>query len=249
MTTRTDVSQSYFDSPRIQTVAGPSADYQVQDVVDTTRVLEEQFEATTHGKLLDAAGKEDLGGGLTVAITATLRNNVIEFESRRTPAESGTVTTGAVTDARGRVQLIDTNADFLLANVKPGSFIINFSDRSVTDVRRVVGGTQLECKALVNGTDNSFDIGDVYQVFNITQCEIGGGNLVAVGEDGVTPISPVLPSAFTQVLIARSSTGTGAAGISAAVWDVMWSEHQLPGTFGEYVRKKLLSVVGFLGLK
>jgi len=249
MTTRTDISQSYFDSPRIQTVRSPSTSYLVQDTVDTTRVLEEQFEATTHPKLIDAAGKEDLGGGLAVAITATLLNNVIEFEGQYTPAETGTVTTGAVTDPRGRIRLIDNSADFVSANVQPGSFIINWGDRSITDVRRVVDLNELECKALVNGTDNDFDIGDDYSVFNIVQCEVGGGNLVAVGEDGVTPISPILPSAFTQVLIARSSTGTGAAGISEAVWDVMWADHQLPGSFGEYIRKKLLSVVGFLGLK
>jgi hypothetical protein len=218
----------------------------VQDVVDTTRKLEDTFEGMTHSKLLDAAGKDDLGGGLQVAITATLRNNVIEFEARRTPAESGTITTGAAEDGRGRIQLIDNTADFIAAGVQPGSFVINFTDQSVTDVRRVVSATQLECKGLVNGTDNDFDVSDVYQVFNIVQCEVSGGNLVATDTDDVTAISPILPSAFTQVIIARASVGTGTGDIATGVWGALVNDHQTDGSFGQYIRKKLLTFVQFL---
>lgn len=248
MTTRSDVTQDYFADPRIQTVAAPSTDYMVQDVVDTTRKLEDAFEGMTHPKLIDAAGKEDLGGGLSVAITATLQNNKIEFEARRDPAETGTVTTAEVSDSRGRVQLIDAAADFIGANVQPGSFVINFDDRSTTDVRRVVSGTQLECKALVGGIADDFGLGDNYAVFNIVQCEVGGGNLVAVDDNG-DPLPAILPSAFTQVVIARSSTGTGASDVSSAVWGELVSENQVPGSFGEFVSKKLLTLAKFLGLK
>ena len=207
MTTRTDVLQDFEEDPRISTVEAPSVEYLMQDVVDTTRKAEDSFQGMSFNKLLDAGGKEDLGGGLTVGITVTLQNNVVEFEARRTPAVEGTVTTQGLTDARNLVQLIDTGVDFVAANVQPGSFVINFTDQSVTDVRRVVDTDQLECKALVNGNGNTFEVGDEYHVFNIVQCDATGGNLVGVDEFGAT-ISPILPSAFTQVLLSRSSSAT-----------------------------------------
>ena len=248
MTTRTDVVQDFANSPRVQTVAAPSVEYIVQDVVDTTREFEDGFRGMSELKLLDASGKEELGGGIQVAITANLQNNQIEFEARRTPAESGTISTQGLTDARGLVQLIDASADFIAAGVQPGSFVINFTDQSITDVRRVVSSTQLECKALVNGTDDQFDVSDVYQVFNVIQCSVLGGNLVATDDMG-GELSPILPSAFTQIILSRSSTGTSISEALSAVWDAQVEDYQVAGSFGEYVRRKLLSVTAFLGLK
>ncbi len=245
MTSRTDILQEFQTDPRIQTVEAPSVSYLVQDIVDTSRVIEEQFDATTFGRLVDAGGKEDLGGGLEVAITATFQNNLVEFEARRTPAETGTITTQGLTDARGFVQLIDSAADFVAAGVAPGSFVINFSDGSITDVRRVIGTDQLECKALVNGSGNTFEVGDVYEVFNIIQCTVDGGNLVAVDEFGAS-ISPILPSAFTQVVLARAAAGTSATDVAGAVWDAQRSDHVESGSFGEWVGRKLLTFAQFL---
>jgi hypothetical protein len=248
MTTRTDILQDYTQDPRISTVEAPSVAFVAQDIVDTLRIAEEQFEATTHPKLLNAEGKANLGGGEATAITATLQNNVIEFEARRTPAESGTVTTQGLTDVRGLVQLIDGAADFVAAGVAPGSFVINFSDESVTDVRRVVGTGQLECKALVNGIGDTFEVGDVYHVFNVVQCEVLGGNVVAVDELGAD-ISAFLPSAFTQIITARSAGATLINGDAATFWDALTADHSVAGSFGEFVAKKLLTFVKFLGTK
>lgn len=255
MTTRSDVLQVYEEDPRISTVEAPSVQYLAQDVVDTTRKAEDSFQGMSYTKLLDASGKDDLGGGLEVGITVTLQNNVVEFEARRTPAETGTITTQGLTDARGLVQLIDTAADFGAANIQPGSFVINFTDLSVTDVRSVIDTDQLECKALVNG-GNTFEVGDVYQVFNIIQCDATGGNLVAVDEFGAT-ISPILPSAFTQVLLSRSSSATlisGSGGLTptetaAAVWDAFTVDYEVTGSFGEKVGKKLLTFAKWIAVR
>ena len=207
MTTRSDVVQDFNFDPRISTVLAPSTAFLAQDIVDTLRKIEDRFEGMTHSKLLDAEGKAQLGGGEQTSITVTLRNNVIEFEARRTPAETGTITTGAAEDARGLIQLIDNTADFITAGVQAGSFIINWTDQSITDVRRVVSATQLECKGLLNGTDNDFDLADAYSVFNIIQCEVLGGNVVGTDEFGADQTA-FLPSAFTQIVTARSSSGT-----------------------------------------
>ena len=67
-------------SPRIIEVLSPTTDVTVQEVVNTVRDWEDDnlsFEA-----LISAAGKEALGGGVTVGITATLQNARLMFEGR-----------------------------------------------------------------------------------------------------------------------------------------------------------------------
>ena len=79
MTIRSDVSVNWWVSPRIITVAAPSLEISIQDLVDTCRWLEEQFSNMAWPHLINAAGKEPLGGGVTVGITATLQNAVLQF--------------------------------------------------------------------------------------------------------------------------------------------------------------------------
>jgi hypothetical protein len=67
MTTRDDVNADYQPSPRVIEVTAPSTELTVQDLVDTLRISEEGFaEGLSFDKVIDAAGKEDLGGGVLV---------------------------------------------------------------------------------------------------------------------------------------------------------------------------------------
>jgi len=207
MTTRTDVNTDYTPSPRVIEVEAPSTELTVQDLVDTVRIQEEAFSGLSFTKLIDAAGKEDLGGGVLVGITANLQNAQVSFEARTTPAETGTVTTGSGPATNGLQTFVDTSADFVTAGIERGSLVINFTDQSVADVYDVVDANTLRTRTLVNGTDNDYDIGDSYQVFNIIQCNISGGNLVAEDENDVQ-ISPVVPTAFTQIVRTASSSAT-----------------------------------------
>jgi hypothetical protein len=93
------------------------------------------------------------------------------------------------------------------AGIQPGSYLVNWTDRSVSDVQRVVDFNTLEVRALQNGTDNDFDIADDYSIWNIVQCRADGGNLVAV-DDLAAAISAIRPSAFTQVILTLSSSAT-----------------------------------------
>ena len=208
MATRSDVSIDYQPSPRVVEVAAPSTELTVQDLVDTVRVSEEAFtQGLSFDKLIDAAGKEDLGGGVLVGITANLQDAQVSFEPRRTPAVTSTVTTGSGAGINGLQTFVDTSADFITAGVQRGSLVINFTDNSIADVHEVVNANTLTTKTLVNGTDNEYDIADVYHVFNIIQCNISGGNLVAEDENDVS-ISSVVPTAFTQVVRTASSSAT-----------------------------------------
>lgn len=128
MTVRNDLTVDWEASPRIITVASPSTEVTIQDLVDTLRTLEAGFNAMDDPFIIAAAGKEELGGGVLVGITATLQNALLAFEAR------------------------------------PGPTFV--------------------------------------------QCLISGGNLVAIDEFGVTQTTPVQTTAFTQVVLANSSSAT-----------------------------------------
>jgi hypothetical protein len=193
-------------------------------------------------KLLDAAGKEDLGGGVSVGITTTLQDAQIAFEGRTDPAETGTVTTSASAPVRRLIDLYDTNASFLTEGIARGSLVINFDDQSIAEVYDVDSETHLRTRIPVNGILNTFTLGDNYQAFNVIQCEISGGNLVAVdGNDGT--ISPVLPTAFTQVIRTASSSATlinnQAPLTSEETANAVWEKEingVVEGSFGEAIK-------------
>lgn len=205
---RPDVNVDFQPSPRTVEVSAPSVELTIQDLVDSLRVTEDSFsEGLSFDKLIDAAGKEPLGGGVKVGITATLQNAQVSFESRTTPAVVGSVTTGSGPAVNNIQSFSDASADFVAAGVEKGSLVINFTDNSVCDVYEVVSSTELLTKNLVNGSVNEFNNGDVYHIFNIIQCNITGGNLVAEDEND-NPITPVVPSAFTQIVRTASSSAT-----------------------------------------
>lgn len=212
MTTRSDVTVDFQRSPRTAEVASPSTSLTMQDTIDTLRKIEDGFSTgLAFDKLVNASGKDDLGGGVFVGITVSLQNLKVAFEPRRTPAESGTVTTASGTPIEtihgGEITFVDTAADFVTANIEPGSLVINFTDQSIADVVRVDSSDTLTTRILANGADNTYQVGDVYQVFNIVQCELFGGNLVAV-DDNDSTIPAVLPTAFTQIVRTSSSSAT-----------------------------------------
>jgi len=85
MAIRTDVTVDWESSPRVITVAAPSVEITIQDLVDTCRYYEELLVNIDDPHLIEAAGKEFLGGTTYVGITATLQNAVLAFEARGGP--------------------------------------------------------------------------------------------------------------------------------------------------------------------
>lgn len=208
MTTRLDeVNIDFFASPRVLEVQAPATQFIMQDVVDTARKLEDSFQGMSFEKLVNASGKEDLGGGVKVGITVAMQNLLLAFAGRTTPAQTGTVTSNPGSPVAGRDSFIDTAATFITNGVARGSLVINFTDQSIAEVVSVDSETQLTTKVLVNGIGNTYDVADVYHVFNIVQVSASGGNLVAVDDLGAS-ISPILPTAFTQVILTSSSSAT-----------------------------------------
>ena len=81
MVTRDDLTVDYLESPRIIEIAAPSTEITMQDLVDTVRIDEYSFSTPgmANPKLLNASGKEDLGGGVLVGITADLQDAQLSF--------------------------------------------------------------------------------------------------------------------------------------------------------------------------
>jgi hypothetical protein len=223
-------------SPRIIVIDSPTTSASIQEIVDAIREWEDNNPGMGYEYLIDAAGKEDLGGGVAVAITAQLNNAKIMFESRRTIVSTGTVTTG---DSTGFL-LTDSAADFVSDGVELGAEIHNITDGSSCCVIDVTSSTELLTDYLAGGTDNQFDIGDSYVVWNQEVCEISGGNLVAVDDVGAS-IEPVVPSFGTYVKVAAASSATlvdsggglTVGAIADAVWDEDVTTHTDPDSTGE----------------
>ena len=202
MTVRSDITFSWELSPRIIMVLAPSIELTIQDLVDTCRAEEDELPSMDDDHLINAAGKEPLGGGVTVGITATLQNAKVGFQARNTAASSGTVTT-----ADSGTKLKDSAATFISDGIESGDTIFNITDQSVTTIITVDSEIQLTHEQLVDGSENDWDFGEEYKVFNVVQCELSGGNLVAIDDNG-DPIDSIHPTAFTQIVRTSSSSAT-----------------------------------------
>lgn len=106
MAIRSDLTVDWEVSPRIITVAAPSTTITIQDLHDTCRDIEDNLpEALEFAKLIDSAGKEPLGGGAFVGITATLQNAKLAFEARPGPTFVSCTVNG------GNLVAVDANGD------------------------------------------------------------------------------------------------------------------------------------------
>lgn len=190
-------------SPRIITVDAPDTEISIQELVDELRGWEDSPAQADDPQIISAAGKEPLGGGVFVGVTATLLDAQVAFEARVNPLETGNITTG---DASGTT-LIDTSATFVTQNVGRGDLVYNTTDGSQATVISVDSETQLTTTPLIGGADNDFDISDAYSVYDVVQCNITGGNLVATDVGGLN-IDPAFPTFGTQIVRTSSSSAT-----------------------------------------
>lgn len=201
------ISYTLVTSPRIAESPSTVDEVTVQDALDTLSAKQDDIDvigatpAIDNTVLVSGSGKDDLGGGTSVGITSTFDNLQWAFASDYAATESGTAT------SVGTTTLIDTLATFVTNGVVRGSVIINYDDKSITEVLTVDSETQLTHRPLNNGVANDWTIGDNYTVHNIIQKNLTGGNQVAVDSLG-SSISPIYPTAFTQVILTASSSAT-----------------------------------------
>jgi hypothetical protein len=120
----------WHENPRIIEVLAPLTEISIQDLSDQIKDIEDEPANLAFPILIKTFGKQPLGGGIFVGITAELQNAKVSFQAR-------------------------------------------------------------------DGTDVPPEV----------LCTISGGNLVAIDENG-DPMNPIHPTAYTQVVIAQSSSAT-----------------------------------------
>jgi hypothetical protein len=190
-------------SPRLIFVDTPDTTMAVQEFHALLKEWEDDQWNMGYSHLCETVGGEDLGGGVAVGYTLKLRNAVVGFAPRTTPLNTGTATSND-----GGIYLIDTGADFVTDGIQAGDVVYNLDDgTSFATVLWVVNSTKLRTMPLTNGDNNDWEIGDNYRLMRFTQCELAGGNVVSVDENGDT-MSAVLPTAYTQIIATRASSAT-----------------------------------------
>ena len=205
MTTRDDITIEWLLSPRIVKVASPSVEITIQDLVDTLRPIEYSFRGMSEPYLISAAGKEDLGGGVKVGITANLQNSQLSFDARTANLEKGFISSEDTTGVT--LTDIDSSTDFIASGVGRGDLVYNHTDESKATVLSVTDSDNLVTDGLTGGTDNQWNVSDHYEVYDVEQCNIAGGNLVATDTVGAS-LDPVFPSFGTQIIRVSSSSAT-----------------------------------------
>ncbi len=237
MTVRADLTIDYTISPRVVTVAAPSVVLILQDLYDTLAFHDAKPQNMDDLVTVVASGKETLGGGVFVAVTLELQNTQLAFQERDMALSVGTATSNNV----GTI-LTDISATFITDTVSRGDLVTNTTDSSVGTVMSVESETSLMHTQLTGGAQDDWDIGEAYQILDVIQCNVSGGNIVAV--DGVgDPLNPIFATFGTQVVIAQSSSATilTSASDSQAFVDELMQE-LVDGVRVDNILTKLLSV-------
>ena len=190
-------------SPRIIVIPAPTQVMSVQDLSSSIKDIEDEPANLSYPRLVKTSGGEDLGGGVSVGITAELQDSQIAFEQRTISIASGTVTTA---NTNGTI-LIDSTATFLADGIVTGDIIYNATDKSVATIISADSETQITSFLLDDGIENDWDFGDEYKIWKSIECEINGGNIVAIDVNSIS-ISAFLPTAFTYAIRTSSSSAT-----------------------------------------
>ena len=104
----------WFSSPRIITVLAPLTEISVQEISDQIKDIEDEPANLAFPILILTFGKQPLGGGSFVGITAVLQNATIAFEARPGPTEEAMTINGgnlvAVDEAGSTINPISPTA-------------------------------------------------------------------------------------------------------------------------------------------
>lgn len=120
MAFRDDVSVDWTVSPRLITVADPSTEIEIFDLVDTLRILEDQITNMKYPYILAAEGKLQLDDTATkfTGIIAILQNALLEFEGVAGPTWKH----------------CDVNGGILLSLDSDNAFVYSFNDQPFVNV-------------------------------------------------------------------------------------------------------------------
>ena len=189
MSVRTDITVDFNASPRIIEVALPSTDLTIQDLHDTLTTIEEDLDfGLQFNRLIRSAGKEDLGGGVSVGITSTLLDAKLAFEARPGPSFVQCRVSG------GNLVAVDT-AELTIDPIQTTAFtqVVRTSSSSATILDR----EDINIKFLLEAKDGRFGaFGDIYYFDPINGDD---------SNDGRTPSTGVKTFAAAHALVTTNN--------------------------------------------
>lgn len=155
MSIRDDVTIDWTGDPRVLTVAAPSVEITIQDIVDTCRNFEDSPEGMFHPRLIDAAGKEFLGGTTYVGITATFQNCVLAFEARAGPSWIlCTITGGNIVAVDETQTIIDPRLPTAYTTIdRTASASATLQEQEALQHSSYNGGVTVDLTSSYSGTD------------------------------------------------------------------------------------------------
>jgi hypothetical protein len=224
MAERADVTVDWGLSPRLIEVALPSVELSNQDMHDTLNsntlqagMADDSLDNMDDDPIIDSAGKEDLGGGVEVGITSTLLDGQVAF-GRTAPRST---TTDTITSA-GTTTVTAAAATFQSDGVVRGDWVVNWTDQSVSEVLAVLSETQLRVRTPsgVAAATDDYAVNDVISVWEVSECELSGGNTVAVDAVPVS-INPLFTTfgRFATRAAASQATTQNQEAIEAAAFN------------------------------
>ena len=147
---------------------------------------------------------------------------VVLSDTINIPNSSSPVGSGATTGTGGgNTHLVDSTANFITQNVRPGDIVYNLSDGTAATVTSVLSATVLVCSAAIfTASPKNYGVYSADSNENGCVLYVGtGGNLrvLTVGNDDVTFVT-VGGGVFLPVSVKRVfATGTAASSI-VALW-------------------------------
>jgi hypothetical protein len=191
-------------SPRIVEILPPTTSVTVQDLYGRIKEWEQEPANASFAKLADASGLEPLGSGVSVGVTVTLLNTRVMYTGRCAPLTGVGVCTAD--DPTGKV-LTQAGIDFVATGVYPGCSVYNYTTGSMASVVEVVSPDTLRSFEVRGGSRETWLIGDECLVYPNVQCDIGGGNLVALDDLG-NEMPAIYQSPNVQIIKTSSSSAT-----------------------------------------
>lgn len=192
MSFRTDISVDWELSPRIITVATPSTEITMQDLADTLRGLEHRpspgYDVFSHDYIVDLAGKEPLGGGVSVGITLSLKNAKLAFESRTGPSFTQCNVSGgnlvAFDTVGAELDPIQTTA--YVQVVRTSSSSATLQDLEAIQFASFGGGVSLDTTSSTSGTtypagNQEFPVNNITDALTIANSR-GFSTLFVIGD-------------------------------------------------------------------
>lgn len=164
---------------------------------------------------IEGLGRSNLAGLISGALSVEGITSATIVENFP-PIAGSSISSGSATSAdAGGQTLVDTSATFITSGVKKGHAVVNFTDQSLGTVQSVDSETQLTMSALADGTDNQWEIGDNYKIYNKNinaYLYIDDGSAGGVSQDKVDEVDTVITGDGTE-----DNPGYRAAGVNVVV--------------------------------